>query len=523
MRAPGELYAIIRTAKLKSSVAGSEMSGKHGTPPQCIDDAADHELRLKPIPNADPSKLSSNRLLIFADGRCEDLDFEEAKRRGLLRQDLFRSLVVDRLASAGIPIQAVRSDQVLAQQVMVSASHEFFPSTKASDPELPIAGLSIDDRYVRWRRDSVDFLRKRFGDRVVAIVEHLDELTPHLTAVVVPLVEKAVKAPGRASKGKPAAPIAWRLSAFDVFNKKTLDHLWTEYGDAMKGHGLRRPPHRSMVTSTDVKEFYTAVADAAGTAEKLEKTLVFSLPPVEGRVFAESATKYRERALLAVEQWRQEIADLLRTLHFQAKAVEHLRQRETELRRALREADEQRSVEAQKYSELQRQHEAMRVMTTDIVAARVLEKLGIPLEAKEGNMLRADLPDGRVITTSTKGFSITGPLAADCVTGRGAIDLLRALFRTSTTDAFVHCIACFGDAGLGAIHAWVQRRYAEQEKPEVAHSLAEAIRSFPIKGGSAALIPKHHPSSPDRAAASIAEDLEHGAGKPADSPHLAGR
>ncbi|OQA32549.1 MAG: Plasmid recombination enzyme [Betaproteobacteria bacterium ADurb.Bin341] len=508
MRAPGELYAIIRTAKLKSSVAGSEMSGKHGTPPQCIDDAADHELRLKPIPNADPSKLSSNRLLIFVDGRCEDLDFEEAKHRGLLRHDLFRSLVVDRLASAGIPIQAVRSDQVLAQQVMVSASHEFFLSTKASDPELPVAGLSIDDRYVRWRRDSVDFLRKRFGDRVVAIVEHLDELTPHLTAVVVPLVEKAVKAPGRASKGKPAAPIAWRLSAFDVFNKKTLDHLWTEYGDAMKGHGLRRPPHRSMVTSTDVKEFYTAVADAAGTAEKLEKTLAFSLPPVEGRVFAESATKYRDRAGLAVEQWRQEIAELLRTLHCQAKAVEHLRKRETELRRALREADERRSVEEQKHLELQRQHDAMRVMTTDIVAARVLETLEIPLVVENPQILRADLADGRVVRTSSKGFSITGPSPKDCVAGRGAVELLMALFRSTATDAFKLCVACFGEAGIGAIHAWTHRRFAGRISQEDIHLLATRLKPHKAKAATDRISPGQQDVPEDRQLKQPGEDVD---------------
>jgi hypothetical protein len=391
---------------------------------------------------------------------------------------------------------------------MVSASHEFFLSIKADDTELPIAGLSIDDRYVRWRRDSVDFLRKRFGDRIVAIVEHLDELTPHLTAVVVPLVEKAVKAPGRGSKGKPAAPIAWRLSAFDVFNKKTLDHLWTEYGDAMKGHGLRRPPHRSMVTSTDVKEFYTAVADAAGTAEKLEKTLAFSLPPVEGRVFAESATKYRERALLAVEQWRQEIADLLRTLHLQAKAVEHLRKRETELRRALREADERRSVEEQKHSELQRQHDAMRVMTTDIVAARVLEKLGIPLVVEGAQTLRADLADGRVVRTSVKSFSITGPLPADCVTGRGAVELLMALFRSNVTEAFKRCVACFGEQGMGAIHAWTHRRFSSPVNLEVARSLATQLKALGDKAARVRLSPPQAGSPEERSLNSAVKSVD---------------
>ena len=508
MCALSEMYAIIRTAKLKSSISGSAMSSRHGTPPQCIDDAADHELRLKIIPNADPSKLSSNRLMVYANGRCDDMDFDEAQLRGFLRQDLFRALVVDRLAEAGIPISAVRSDQVLAQQVMVTASHEFFFPSTETERDSSVVENAVSDHYRNWRSDSIAFLKEKYGDRIVAIVEHLDELTPHMTAVVVPLVQKAIKASGRGSKAKPTAPVAWRLSAFDLFNKKTLEDLWTAYGEAMKAHGLRRPPRHAMIASTIVKEWYSAVADAAGTAEKLEKTLAFSLPPVEGRVFAESATKYRDRAGLAVEQWRQEIADLLRTLHFQAKAVEHLRKRETELRRALREADERRSVEEQKHSELQRQHDAMRVMTTDIVAARVLEKLGIPLVVEGAQTLRADLADGRVVRTSVKSFSITGPLPADCVTGRGAVELLMALFRSNVTEAFKRCVACFGEQGMGAIHAWTHRRFSSPVNQDVARSLATQLKALGDKAARVRLSPPQAGSPEERSLNSAVKSVD---------------
>jgi len=476
MCALSEMYAIIRTAKLKSSVSGSEMSSKRGTPPQCIDDATDHELRLKATLNADPSKLCSNRLLIFSEGRCDDMGFEEAKRRGFLRHDLFRSLVADRLAAAGISIDSLRRDHVLAQQVMVSASHEFFLPAQATEQDPSAANIAVGDHYRGWRADSISFLNEQYGDRIVAIVEHLDEHTPHMTAVVVPLVQKAVKASGRGSKSKPAGPVAWRLSAFDLFNKKTLEDLWTAYGVAMKAQGLHRPPRHAMITSTIVKEWYSSVADAAGTAEKLEKTLAFSLPPVESRVFAESATKYRDRATAVVDTWRRDVGDLLRALHFLAKEVERLRKRETELRRALREADEQRTAEAQKRSELEHLYEALRIATTDIVAARVLEKLGIPLVVEVAQTLRADLADGRVVRTSSKGFSITGPSPKDCVAGRGAVELLMALFRSNAAEAFKHCVACFGEAGMGAIHAWTQRRFAGRISQENIHLLATRLK-----------------------------------------------
>jgi hypothetical protein len=230
---------------------------------------------------------------------------------------------------------------------------------------------------------------------------------------------------------------------------------------------------------------------------------------VEGRVFAESATKYRDRAGLAVEQWRQEIADLLRTLHFQAKAVEHFRKRETELRRALREADEWRSVEAQKYSELQRQHDAMRVMTTDIVAARVLEKLGIPLVVENPQTLRADLADGRVVRTSATGFSITGPSPKDCVEGRGAVELLMALFRSNAAEAFRHCVACFGEAGMGAIHAWIHRRFLGPVNQELTHSLAKQLKPLESRAAIDQISPDRSGAPDERQVKPPVKDVDH--------------
>jgi hypothetical protein len=45
------------------------------------------------------------------------------------------------------------------------------------------------DRYVRWRDETVAWLRSQWGDRLVSVVEHMDELRPHVHCIVVPEVE----------------------------------------------------------------------------------------------------------------------------------------------------------------------------------------------------------------------------------------------------------------------------------------------------------------------------------------------
>jgi hypothetical protein len=42
------------------------------------------------------------------------------------------------------------------------------------------------ERYLRWRAANIGWLRAQWGDLLISVVEHLDELRPHLHYVVVP-------------------------------------------------------------------------------------------------------------------------------------------------------------------------------------------------------------------------------------------------------------------------------------------------------------------------------------------------
>lgn len=62
----------------------------------------------------------------------------------------------------------------------------------ATWPELTVhlqQDAEARDRYLRWRGATVAWLQLQWGDRLVTVVEHMDELRPHVHYIVVPEVE----------------------------------------------------------------------------------------------------------------------------------------------------------------------------------------------------------------------------------------------------------------------------------------------------------------------------------------------
>lgn len=59
----------------------------------------------------------------------------------------------------------------------------------ATWPELTVhlqQDAEARDRYLRWRGATVAWLQLQWGDRLVTVVEHMDELRPHVHYIVVP-------------------------------------------------------------------------------------------------------------------------------------------------------------------------------------------------------------------------------------------------------------------------------------------------------------------------------------------------
>jgi NAD(P)H-dependent FMN reductase len=189
--------AIFRMSKLKSfaAIAGAEH----------------HNRRTRTTLNADPDRLDANFVFLG---------------------DADRPLV--ELAQERIGAQKIRKNAVLAIDVFVSASPEYFR------PEAPAkAGDWQGDRVTAWLEANEIFLAQEFGvDRILRAECHLDESTPHIHAVVVPLT-----ATGKLSYRQLYGGSRTQLSALQ-------DRAWAAVADL----GLERGMKGSQATHQAVQE-----------------------------------------------------------------------------------------------------------------------------------------------------------------------------------------------------------------------------------------------------------------------------
>lgn len=109
-----------------------------------------HSNRKGKIPNADPNKKRLNRILIGSRNVEEDV----------------------KMYLEGVKIG---KNSVVAREIILSAGNGFWNR------------LSNQDRE-RWISANYNFLKKYFGDNCVYAILHLDETTPHVHALIVPVM-----------------------------------------------------------------------------------------------------------------------------------------------------------------------------------------------------------------------------------------------------------------------------------------------------------------------------------------------
>lgn len=195
-------YTVFRMAKLKS---WGEVGG-----------CGSHNLRQRPTPNADPTR--ENCVLV-----------------GSLTDNLVS------VVRAKIGGQTIRKNAVLAVEFVMSASATYFR------PDAPEKGGTWDAKQLEpWVEANMAWLRERYGDRVVSAVLHLDEETPHIQAVLVPLDEQG------------------KLNARALFGgtRQTLSELQTTYAKSVHHLGIERGIEGSKARHTTVQEYYTRANSA---------------------------------------------------------------------------------------------------------------------------------------------------------------------------------------------------------------------------------------------------------------------
>lgn len=203
---------VLRVAKMKRTGRST---------PQSVDA---HLSRTTKVENADPTRSPLNEWIVGGPGELPG------------RIDAV-------LAKGKIDKKALRRDATIANDLLLTVSPQWFR------PDAPEAsGTWRDDRLATFKQEAAAFLREQFGGRVVAAVLHLDEATPHIQAVVVPVV--------RSADG------SHRLSGKSYFNPERLRDLQGAWEARLTPHGVSPRVQNSPARHTTLKTYYSALGAA---------------------------------------------------------------------------------------------------------------------------------------------------------------------------------------------------------------------------------------------------------------------
>jgi hypothetical protein len=214
-------FAVFRVEKIKTFSALAAMQR--------------HWNRDTPTPNVDPIKTKYNT---YYHGTKEVVKSVRAKldEKGIVK---------------------LRTNGVLALEFILTFSHEFLYE-EGTDKLLPNAKES----YRRWLISAVNWAKKTYGERLISLEVHLDERTPHIHFLVLPI--------DTSRSGKNV------LNARGITGgAKKLRAIQDSYANAVAHCGLRRGVKGSTAKHTTIREFSNALSQG----NKLAKKIGYSKPP----------------------------------------------------------------------------------------------------------------------------------------------------------------------------------------------------------------------------------------------------
>ena len=212
----------------------------------------DHIERTMHVPNADPELTKFNQRLIGTGNLAADIKARHAA------------------VGYGSNNKKVRKNGVLANEFLLTASPEAFPTQK-QDGQL-VCSAATKNKWENFKNISRHFLEGRYGkENLINFSIHMDEETPHIHAVVVPIVD-----------GK--------LNSKALFgDRQKLRDLQTDFAKAVACLGLERGVEGSKANHTTIKEYYSAIKISELKAvENLNKVYkeapipILAMPPLIG-------------------------------------------------------------------------------------------------------------------------------------------------------------------------------------------------------------------------------------------------
>lgn len=288
------------------------------------------------------------------------------------------------LCSRGLDPQALRANGVIAHEVILTASHEYF--VQGDEAER-------DRRLWHWvARAYLAAIKIWRKVTIVQMVLHLDEYTPHIHVVLMPLVKKVF---GR----RPDDGERWTLNGREITGPGEFQRAHDEYATEMEPLGLQRGvsgsgrkyrPFAEKAAEMDEQCKRAAAAEAAAVktkeaTEKVEQARAVQWADEFDRLKRDRLELEEGQRLLKIEQGKVR-ADMLRqevTRRAQAlkdadltKRSAHLAASHEKAAAALAEADRIRA-EAQRASaaalNVRAHADTLMGLANDLETARVIQ------------------------------------------------------------------------------------------------------------------------------------------------------
>lgn len=230
-------FAILRIAKLKTAGGAGALSA--------------HLERTMEVPNADLKLSHLNKRLVGS---------------GDLWKDIKKKLDEN-------GINEVRKNGVYAIELLMTASPEHFNFYKVENEDGSVGLRGNLKNWNEFHKNCQDWLVSEFGkSNVVNYTIHLDEETPHIHAVIVPLVDNKKKTKIIQKPLKDAFGIVKGFTPETVFEKKLSAKSFIDGREVLRGlqdsfakvhqeSGLKRGLEGSKAKHTEVKDFYASIKD----------------------------------------------------------------------------------------------------------------------------------------------------------------------------------------------------------------------------------------------------------------------
>lgn len=194
---------------------------------------------------------------------------------------------------ASVLPQKRRKNAVLARELYLSASPEFFDSPEKTEA---------------WIEKATAFLKSQYNDKqLVSVIAHLDEKTPHIHAIVVPLGDNN------------------KLCARSIWTKQTMKNAQSQYAEFCKPLGLKRGVEGSRARHEDIKDYAKRV-----------NTPTLELPPLPPPVREKKGLFDGEHKQLIAEREQQiqereiKVEEILKVAHAKSQEFDMLKSQKLE-------------------------------------------------------------------------------------------------------------------------------------------------------------------------------------------------